>query len=244
MIKAGGGELITNAFNGDGEGGATLNNPTVEDVIGIYSCSIKTGCKDRYMMMLRDDQTIEFLSSNDPSQEEELKKEDTTGVQADLSTSTEETQEKKVERTSIVFVGEEGQSNETQQGNTATSTQDGGDVAVASSTENGSSSKQTTSEVPTIAENVLGTDEENVPENLTSLSDLENASKAVVEKGTWAFGGGNILIITLTQLGDTEYTEPQKLVIKKIGASTLSNIAYDKTRYKEMVRPVFVKVDK
>jgi hypothetical protein len=198
------------------------------------------------MMMLREDQTIEFLSSNDPSHDDELKKEDTprSTEESSSTTSNEDTQEKKVERSSIVFVGEGGQSTEIPEQEQATSTNDTVRVTTASSTEGNTSSGSSTQEAPTIAENVLGTDEENVPENLTSLSDLEDASKAVVEKGTWSFGGGNILIITLTQLGDTEYTEPQKLIIKKIGASTLSNIAYDKGRYKEMVRPVFVKVDK
>jgi hypothetical protein len=231
-------DFIRGAFLGEPEQ-TTLNNPTVESVAGIYSCNKKTGCKDKYVIMLREDQTIELLSSVNPSVTDELKNEDPNSQEVEVIDDVTIPEDKKpVERSSIVFLDASGQPLGQPATEQASSTTIVVEDATSSLTTTTTTPETTSQETPQ-QEN----GEEGIPSSITSLTELEDATKAVVEKGTWSFGGGNILIITLTSLGDTEYNTPQKLVIKKIGSSTLSSISFNKQRYKEMIKPVFVKVE-
>lgn len=233
IIKLGGGELIRNAFLGAPEQ-TTLNTPTIESVVGIYSCDKTTGCQDKYVILLREDQTIEFLSSSDPSSQEELKQEDEDTVEI-IDNEVAEPTAQEIERSRIVFLDE----------NTKPEDLPTPESSIITIEDGASSTMPTSTEAIIEPSSSFGptAEEAQVFENITSLTELEESSKAAVEKGTWSFGGGNILIITLTQVGETEYNTPQKLIIKKIGASTLSNISYDKLRYKQMVKPVFVKLE-
>lgn len=219
--RSGGGELIRNAYATDVT--TNLNPPTTETISGIYSCDIKTGCSHKYTLFLKEDMTVELLSSL------VHEKVDTKEIYA------EEEVAQTIERNSIIV--------------------NSSDSAVVTNNESSASLEEvassslisidTTNATTTAVE--FATTTENIPKEqpskpIESLADIVNDQPlGNIVKGSWGLGHNNILIITLTEQGTTTFEIPQKLIIKKIESSVLSRIDFNKTDYKDMIKPAFVR---
>lgn len=66
-------------------------------------------------------------------------------------------------------------------------------------------------------------------------------STVSTEKGIWDLAIQNMLIITILGDSDTTYDIPQKIVIKNVKNTTLSKISYTRSKYKDMISPIFIK---
>ncbi len=208
MWRSGGGELIRNAYSVDAQ--SNLNPPTVESVTGIYTCTKKTGCNNKYTILLKEDQTFQMLASYD-NEIEIVPTEEIVGGEQE-------------ERNSIVV-------NDTLTPNTSETEvlSTGGDtVVIATNTEMSADIVSDNININETSEN-----ESSTFESLDPLSDIES--------GKWGLGRGNILILTVTEQGTTTLDNPKKLIIGKIGASILSSISYNRSQYKDMIKPTFIR---
>ena len=78
----------------------------------------------------------------------------------------------------------------------------------------------------------------------TNNNQLDSSSSNIQQnedKGTWDLDVQNMLVVSFNGHGDTEYSSPQKLIIKNVGSTALFGIHYTKANYKDMVKPIFVK---
>ncbi len=83
-------------------------------------------------------------------------------------------------------------------------------------------------------------DNENQPAEETSFTpEIDNNT----ETGNWNLDVQNMLVVTIVKQGQTDYTIPQKIVIKNVNTKTLSKISYTKTNYKDMNNPIFIRQD-
>jgi hypothetical protein len=186
IIESGGVSVLHEAYTNDSK--TNMHPPSTENIVGLYSCTERTGCKNKYLVLFKDDMTAELLLSSD------------TGVD---NTVTE------VAQTAPDATAD------TESSNDATTSDD---------TENSD-------------------DQDTAPKTyLGSINDLPNIQPmSDLKKGTWSLVRGNVIILTLTDNGDAKLATPQKIIINKIDTNSLSRISYNKTDYKDMTKPVFLR---
>ena len=218
--KAGGGELITNAITSDTP--PNQDPPTLDGVTGVYVCDLSSGCTKKYILILKSDQTTELSLTNEQPTPD--------------TASSDDTQQKPIERDSIVVNTDLAQLDQT---TTSSSTE----IEDTSNTPRDTSTTTTESDPGTTEQSEPSEDthEETSLSGIASLDELSTVSQDTIEKGTWDLSAGNLLVVNITEEGSKPYDIPQKLIVKNVGASTLSKISYTKANYKDMVRPVFVK---
>jgi hypothetical protein len=210
-----GGPLITDAIAGNRPNYDTP--PIDQDAIpGMYVCDSLSGCANKYVLLLKSDQTAEmiFLQSTEEIQSSigDINKKNTSPLQEQV----------------MILKKEE---NSLDSSSTSTQTQE----VSPSSTE--LVPVVTTSNEPLFDEGEQKTENKN-----TSTLDIVNDNSLTnVEKGEWSIGVQNMLVVTFNEYGTTTYTVPQKFVIKDISTTTLSEISYTKSNYKDMVNPIFLK---
>ncbi len=223
IMKSGGGELIRNAYSTDAE--TNLNPPTHESVAGIYSCDDKSGCAIKYTILLKEDQTLELLSSTKNDEDVFLPESDENNSQ--IESKSEESDTKQVERSSIII-------NES-----IPQMPDSGIVENPSIESSDTSSSTVALNSDEVKDEIM---QQEYSTSVTSLNEGEDPNVSdMITKGTWGLTSNNILILTLTEQGTTTFEVPRKLIVKKVGASLLSRIDYNKNHYKDMVKPVFVR---
>lgn len=233
--KSGGAELIRNAYNNDPSG--SLDVPTVDTVSGIYFCDNKSGCNNKYVLLLKEDQTAQMVSTTDLSPDSPYYD---SLSQNDSSNSTN-TANDVIQRNSIVAgdnppAGDNTQSSGAQDNSTSTNiVTDASSTDVTVSPTDTQQSQDTSNQQPVDNTN-------QIQENIGQVFDASNGTDSLyVKKGTWDFGNGNILIVSITEQGTTTLESPQKFIIKQVRASLLSGISYNKLVYKDMIKPVFIK---
>lgn len=223
IIKSGGGEMIANALTNDTPPNA--EPPTIEGVTGVYICDTGSGCTKRYVLVLKEDQTLEMSSLADVVENADSDK----GEESADS-------EKPIERNSIIVNTTEAPALDITLDASTSSTDT---LTTTSSTQDVLQSNNDT-EVSIISSDTTITEQS---ASLAVLEELNSVPLSTIEKGNWTIGVQNMLVINLLEVGTTTYNVPQKLVVKNVGASTLSKISYTKANYKNMIKPVFVKQD-
>ena len=91
-----------------------------------------------------------------------------------------------------------------------------------------------------IRELSAATSSQNTPDTNQDNNEASNVD-TTTEIGNWDLGVQNMLVITITGQGELVYDIPQKIVIKKVTAKTLSKISYTKNNYKDIISPIFIK---
>lgn len=121
-------------------------------------------------------------------------------------------------------------------------------IEVASTSDNAAPTDSLTSQSDTTASttdssvtDVATSTEEFVSPDVKFQTLVTSSPDANLEKGSWSFGSGNIIIAVFTEYGTTTYKTPHKLIIKKVEASILSRISFNKENYKDMLKPVFLR---
>lgn len=214
--KAGGGDLLASAFSKPPQ--SNLPPPTLESVTGVYTCDTSSGCNNKFVLLLRDDQTAEMI---------QLLNTDESSETADKVANDDTV----IERTSI---------------STETPSLEENTMADTKSLEQSTPpvNETTTEPFPNNETPLQNEDIELQPlDKNISPEIVDTRPSSTTEKGNWDIGVQNMLVITFTEQGTTTYDVPQKLVIKNVEASILSKIHYTKSLYQEMKDPVFVKQD-
>jgi len=186
--------------------------PTISSVTGVYVCDGESGCNNKYILLLKEDGTAEMI------------------LLPEESTDTEtESEEKNTQVRNSIIVNE-----------TLKDSEPGAMSTVSTSTNDEPSTPESNVAVLT----ATPTDENTTSAELSNLfsPDTTNlGSTSVIDKGNWSLAVQNMLVVTLKEQGTTTYDVPQKLVVKNVGASTLSRISYTKSVYSDMINPTFVK---
>lgn len=225
ISKVGGTELILGAISNDSSAG--LIPPTVDSVTGAYICDSNSGCNNKYVLLLKSDQTAEMILVS--------KSEDADSQNMNYS----QEEHKKIERNSIVINDSvfptDNNNNLENIGITSSST-----ISGTSSTTSQATEKIISEDVEDLQKNVQS---ENNQDSLSFLSDNKTKNNDKAEKGSWDLTLQNILVVTFNESGTTTYEVPQKIVVKGVGASILSKINYTKSVYKDMEKPVFIKMN-
>ncbi len=216
LRSSGGAELIDKALSNDKQ--TILNPPTTESVSGLYVCNPTSGCKNKYVLLLKADQTAEMLLltpetinpetniEDSLTKDDSISKTETLSAEANNSSTTQ----------NIEVINTENASN------TIQIPQVGQDIK----------------EIPEDSNKTDITPTVTIPDSLNNLSKEENPN---TDKGTWDFGVQNMLVITFNEHGTSTYNIPQKVVIKNVNNDSLSRMNYTKSIYEDMINPVFIK---
>lgn len=224
--KAGGGELIGNAITGE----TKINTipPTLETVAGLYICDNSSGCENKYVLLLKDNQTAEMLLISPKNGIDEIE------TEKKLDTDTIDTP---IERNSIIVNDTTNQSISNPSAIEATEAT----TSTLLAPENSSTTDTNIVEATESEERFTPEENDHDIDDMIALKVTDTHPDFFTEKGEWSIGVQNMLVVTFFGLGTTTYEIPQKFVIKNVGASTLSKISYTKSNYKDMVSPVFIK---
>lgn len=92
IVESGGINVIRNAYTNDPK--TNTNPPSIENIVGLYSCTVRSGCNNKYLVLLKDDMTAEILLSSDSGidttvQQPEPVQQNNTSKELDTTTSSE-----------------------------------------------------------------------------------------------------------------------------------------------------------
>lgn len=223
--KAGGAELISKAVSGETK---TNSVPLpIEDMVGLYVCDTQSGCNNKHVLLLKNDQTSELLQiSNDVEITDDKFSEIATTIEERLSQS----------QNDVIL-------------NTSTSTENS-EINLNYSVKDDSNNTEQEVSTTTINRSDSFINEERQSNDneiknsshLTSFFELNGNSEYILEKGVWDLDIQNILIITIKERGTSTYQVPQKIVVRNIdNLVKFSKISYTKSNYEGMINPIFVK---